>query len=167
MTAFVASPEFGTIIQPIPAPRILPEVARQMVTDGYRNKDELHVTIVNSEFGRTLSGKAFGTLAEYFDACPPLDLDVLGTLYEVEKSKLVDGLVHPRRTLVALVASRKLLRTMQVARYETGLALPSPFLHVTVATKPDTPIARRGIGIASEQEWISLGALPYATEWSA
>jgi hypothetical protein len=167
MSLYVASPEFRTIIYPLEPPQITRAVQDQLAADHYTIKDEFHVTIVNSEVGRRLSKAQFNTLSNFFDDCAGIDIQYVNALHELEKPKVVDGRIEPRRSIVAQVATRTLPRILQEARLNTRLDVPYPFPHVTIATKPDTGSARWGIGIASEAEWIELAPLLYETEWLA
>ena len=167
MSAYVANPEYGTIIHPVKQPAITKRVAAQMEADGYMVKDEFHITVIDSEYGQSLPPVDFKELADFFSAVPPARFSYIGSLFEVEKPKVVEGRAYPRRSLVAPIASMAMFRTLYDARVAMQLALPHPFLHVTLATHPDTPVARRGIGIASEEEWTRLGPILYEMDWEA
>lgn len=181
MPSFEVSPDSRSVLLPIDPPDILPRVQRQMVQGQYDVKDEFHITVIGSDYGQRLEPDEFAALTEFFDTCNRditdvlqpgrrMEFSVLDALYEVDKPKVTaDGHHYPRHSLVALVSSIAIVRTVNDARYATDLPdIPQPFLHLTVATKPkSSPIAKRGIGIDSEQEWKSLSVTLYETEWLA
>jgi hypothetical protein len=43
--------------------------------------------------------------------------------------------------------------------------MPSMFEHITIATRPLTAVAMRGIGISSQAEWEELQPELYAEHW--
>ena len=83
-------------------------------------------------------------------------------IFKIEKPKVVDGVERPRQSLVVQAGGQHLNATiLTVGRIAGNPPLTVPFIHLTLATKPDTDIAARGIGIATREEWESLNPVPY------
>lgn len=165
MPGYEVNQEWGTVIYPIEPPPLEPQILQRITADGYQLKNEFHITVVSSEIGKNLDEQAFGRLADYFSRLQEPDYSYDDRLFAISKAKNMAGQIEPRESLVAPVQATRLLGVVATAAMVIGRDMPLPFPHVTVATRPDTAIARRGIGISSRAEWEQLRPQLYVRHW--
>ena len=169
MPQYVANPELRTVICEIEPPHIQPRVIDMMRSEGFDLKDEFHITVVPREAGEGMWTPTFEKLAGIMGRALLLESDYTYShdLYRVRKPKLHEEQTIPRSSIVAPVVSQRILQHIDFVGMALDAPLRAPFLHVTLATHPDHPIARRGIGIPSEEDWLSMETQVYASGWQA
>lgn len=165
-------PESRSIILPVEAPYIADGVMTQLTSEEYVVKTECHMTLVPDEVGSKLLPEQFALLAHDLDAAGNVPIELDGQIYEISKPKILEDEEYERHSLVVPVRARVLQLAIQhaaqAAHAEDVLNAYDIPLHVTLATKPENPYARRGIGIASQEEWDALEPRPYNTKpWQA
>lgn len=160
---FQADPEQQSIIYNVPCPTISPSVLWRMEGDNFRLKDEFHITVLGGAASKLAADK-FENVVDVIDSSGLPMFTYHDDLYKINRPKIDGAIVHDREALVARVASSQILGLLaRVAKHYD--VEPEPLLHVTIATKPDTEIARRGIGIANAVEWHTVPRKLYATNW--
>lgn len=146
-------------ISPIP---IEEPLRQRIVADGYNFKGENLITVVPDEVGGQLEDAKFDKLVRWLQtADSPPHINPARTIYAVSNPQEIDGVSHPRDSLVVRVVVPKLERLLGEAATELAVGLPLPPLYLTLATRPDNDIAAGGIGIATEQEWTQLDPQVY------
>jgi len=153
-----------SIIYPVDTPPFRDGLVAFMEDEGYRMKDEFHLTIANPAYRQMLSPEQLEHFEEVLQA-RPLPLAYEDVLYVVEKSKDFPSQSFERRSIIALLKPTRLLESVGKIATELEVATPEFFPHVTIATAPDNAYARRGIGIASVVEWIALEPEIYFEGW--
>lgn len=165
---YIFCPESGAkpaaVLLSIDTPNIQPDLQDRILAEGFRLKDECHITIAQSgpDF-EAVKVRRLATALHRLTTKPTHDSEA--NLYRVAKPKQIDSLVIPRYSLVVPVISRAIEADMEFVARDHDLEVPPRFLHVTLATSPDTAVARRGIGIANTQTWQALNAELYAKNW--
>ncbi len=155
-----------SIILPIDAPRIRPDVLQKLRHDGYSLKREFHVTVVPTEIGKQLTDAQYIMTQFLVNSLVNPRPYFSRTVYEVSCPKVVADQTHSRQSLVVPVTLPHLdVIHGVVASKLDGQMLDEPFWHVTLATRPATPVASRGIGIASQPEWDQLQPIRYVSGW--
>ena len=146
-------PDDGSAIMPIYRPARVEELKRQAELNGFKEKSEFHVTILQpTDFTPDESNRVKAVLGS-----PITDLIVSEhAIYRVVKSKIVEGTWFERESIVARVYSDDLRRVLGRIPLVIGYSVPTPFLHVTLFTKGDNLYAPRGIGIADVAEFSQV-----------
>jgi len=152
-----------SLIYPIEAPKLRQDVGWLLGMDNYTVKVEFHITYGNAEYVAALTDNQRKALSDI--ALEKFRVRFDHPLYAISKDKIVDGQVYARDSLVTPVCAEGLGGRIQEVADMLGIAPPSFFEHVTIATRPDTPVAQRGIGIISKEEWEGLRPRIFAEEW--
>ena len=153
------------IIRNITLPNIKDGVLGRLKDEGYTPKPEQHVTLVTAAVRSRLNDGQVDALLRIADSIKDSHITFEDVLYEIEKPKQIEGQIYPRESVVVLVTSDYIWSQLAGFAMKQGVLIPEPFLHVTVATKPNTEVAARGIGIESEAEWQNLSPRIYAVDW--
>jgi hypothetical protein len=164
---YTVDTEARSVIFPVEAPRFDAAFAEKMQADGFTPKDEYHVTVIPSDYGAQVPDDVFETMAAYFEDDKRLAPEVIyrNRVFRINKPKIIEGEARPRESLIAPLGSVALSFAIMHARTHFQIHIPREFLHVTLATRPDTPEGRRGIGISSEPEFLALDSILYENFW--
>jgi hypothetical protein len=155
-----------SIVLPVAAPAVEPDVLEQLQSDGFRLKDDFHITVVPSETGQDLRENEFGIVSRLLGGLALPKYRYTGQAYEISKPKRdADGAEHPRCAVVLPVISDEIMNQLYTAGQAAYHPMHDVFLHVTLATRPDTAVAGRGIGIANLAQWRQLAPRTYAEQW--
>jgi len=142
----------------IPRPSLVDELAEQAIAEGFEEKEEFHVTVLPPGNAKLLNSKQLDQCRIVLEGASIDDVDVRrDTVYRINKPKVVGDTIYPRESIIARVHSGDILRVLGRLPVAYDIYLPTPLLHVTLFTKGDSDIARRGIGIATAAEFNSLG----------
>ena len=157
-------PDFSpSLIYPIEAPRLRQDTRWLLGMDNYVVKAEFHITYGNSEYVASLSPHQLQTLSAI--ALEKFPVHFTQPLYAISKDKVVQGQVYARDSIVTPVNVDGLYERVKHVTDKLGIQPPSFFPHVTIATRPFTPVAQRGIGITSEEEWKELQPKIFTEDW--
>jgi len=167
----MASPEISfapSIIYGVDLPEISQQVQVKLQRDGYDVKNEFHITLADAKYRSRLQDEQIKLIIGELAKHAPFDIEFDGALYAISKPKVIGGQAYERRSIVTPVHSPDIISWLGNITSRMEIEPPEqPFLHVTVATAPDTVVARRGIGIASRDEWQALHPVRYAGSWAA
>jgi hypothetical protein len=167
MTALDSSHFKPGVIFPIELPQIRDCVAERIASEGYRIKPEHHITLISSALREQLTPEHVKELEALTVCLSSAEVSFEGLLYVVAKPREVEGEVYEREALVVPVTSPVFVSELARVASRLEIELPEPFLHVTVATRPDTPVAARGISIKTSADWEALSPKIFATDWVA
>lgn len=155
------------IIRQITLPELNYQVLLQLDERGYILKHEHHVTLVTAASRMRIDEKRVKLLQEFADTITEGDLrdGLSSTLYEIEKPKQIDDETYLRSSIVIPIISETVQSQLAKLATDLRIDLPEPFLHVTIATKPTTEVAARGIGVENAEEWEKLHPHAFAVDW--
>lgn len=166
MARYVSTPEKRTVVLAVELPAIGPELLARAEHDGFRLKDEFHITVVHPTAAKLLGDTGYRHFADKIGRLATMPNYALQPeVYHIVKSKTVDGVEYPRESLVVPVISPGI--EADIAYCAEGYTRPQPFLHITLFTKHDNEHARTGIGIPTAAEWAALEPTRYAESWQA
>lgn len=155
VTGWDISPSYRSLIIKTVTPSLNPAAQQAIETAGFNLKSETHITVVGSSVGKDLSDTQFGQIRVAMREFSFDDVELVDDVYRVAKPKVVDGKALERESLIAPISSVAIGQLVQKLSHQLYISL-DPYLHVTVATRPDTAIAQRGISIASRQEFDEI-----------
>jgi hypothetical protein len=165
MGVYSASETYKSVILPVDVPAARPLVIRRALRDMFRPKVEHHITIVSGQTGSALPQEKFRKLEQAVASLDKPAVEFGTDLFYISKAKVQNGYRYDREALVVPVMSDDITTALGRVATDIGAELPEPFLHVTMFTRPNSEIARRGIGIDSADEWHQLNPQLYAELW--
>ena len=164
----LSPPVIEGVVLPLGQLAVHPEAVEHARSAGFQLKDELHLTVASASYMNELTAKQRELFHRLVQSEPRPSLDYQDVLYRVAKPKMVEGKAIERETLIAPVFSPQVEQMLGAIAAQLEVAPPQPFLHVTLFTRPDNTVARRGIGIASAEEWNALRPdAPFILGWQA
>lgn len=146
-------------------PAIDEGVVRRLAAEGFRLKDDPHITVANPAYLADLTAEQALRLSARLLAEPTLAYTVADVLWRITRPKVIGTETYERESLVALVDSTEITARLGEIATSLGVEPPDNFLHLTVATRPDTAVARRGISVNSAAAWAALGPELYVEGW--
>ena len=166
--------ENNTVLLPVSKPKIVDDLQGEI--DGFKVKEEFHITLVGFPQGKYLAKEL--EKMEYSEfkrhdinrALASIDTgySLKDKFYQVERDREVfvdyrnpelgKTTVH-EETLIQLVDAPGLIEGVKKINKDFGINLPIPFPHITIATKGGL-----GIGIASKEEFDRLNTAEVGLE---
>lgn len=145
----------ATVIWRIEQPSVDPELHDRLLAEGFEPKREHHITLIGTMAAAHVSDldALREAVARRRPSLRAADLRLDDELYRIERPKVIDGVAHPRETLIALARSAWIGVFIDGVNSELGADIPKPFPHATLYTR-GSAIARRGIGIETVQEFM-------------
>lgn len=154
------SPEYRSLIIKTNQPALSAEAKALIEADGFNVKDKAHITCFGSQVGKELSDAQLDMTRVAMRGFSFDDVELYGSLFLVSNPKVIDGQSFERESLVAPISSPTIKWLLQKLSGQLYVPLDQ-FLHVTVATRPDSPIARWGIGINNQSEFDAISRGEY------
>lgn len=150
----------------IKPPKINSTACELIEKTDYILKTEFHITLIGAKYSDLFNdGRRRQQISKIAESVRGLDYVFDKCLYSVSRPKLINGQEYDRQSLVAPINSAQLKGVLNQIIDDLQVDIPQQFLHVTIATKPDTKTASLGIGINSEAEWQSLEPKIFQTDW--
>ena len=157
---FVFSSETQSAILPVMQPDILHSIQLQAIEEGYKVKEEFHVTVLPANSNEILAGEQVDLVESLLENTVVDDITIEDTVFYVTKDKIVDEVSYKRESLIVGIQSKqlnKLLGQLAVITQRGKL----PFLHITLFTRGESPYAQRGIGIESIEDFEAMQPQAY------
>jgi hypothetical protein len=156
----------ATVIWRIEQPGIDPGLHDRLLAEGFEPKREHHITLIGTMAAARVPDldALRAAVARRQPSLRAADLRLDDELYRIERPKVIDGVVHPRETLIALARSAWIGVFIDGVNNELGAEIPKPFAHATLYTR-GSAIARRGIGIETPQEFVEYSSDLHTRDW--
>jgi hypothetical protein len=156
--------EQKTVLLRIDLPDIQEIVQKRIQEDGFQLNSEFHITIGQAN-GMDVTARKCQRFVETLNHLTEPNIQYTDDIYEIMKPTFVETVLRSRSSLVVPIVSGSVESDLRHMAVNEGIVLPQRFLHVTLATSPDTEVARRGIAIASLAVWETMEPELYATDW--
>lgn len=143
-------------------PEIVQALFLDAIDEGFKEKEEFHVTVLPRLDGEQPSEQELDQLQAVLDGEEVDDIRLAPSrIALVEKPKIVDGVSYPRESIIVPVHSERIHQLLGRVSMIYGRDVPKPFLHVTLFTRGENRYARRGIGIDTLEEFAALHPQPF------
>lgn len=154
----------ATVIWRIEQPHVDAALHERALGDGFEPKSEHHVTLIGKLAAAHVPDLAAlrAAVARRQPSLRVAQLYVEDDLYHIEHAREIDGVLHPRESIIALARSAWIGLFLDGVNRELGTDIPPPFPHVTLYTR-GSAVARRGIGIESPEQFVQYARSVYAT----
>lgn len=142
----------GSLILNINKPSLNSKVAAYLIDDSFLLKDEFHITCIGNSLAESLSTEQLALVEGMIAGVFVDDIYLDDKLYFIDSPKVVDGQLFERQAIIVSVISESLTNLLQEISDKLGIVI-QPYLHITIATRPDNQCAKRGIGIESYEKF--------------
>lgn len=141
----------GSLILNINKPSLNTKVAAYLIGDGFLIKDEFHITCISNSLTESLSTDQLTLVERIIAEFSVDDIYLDDKLYLLDSPKVVDGQSFERQAIIVSVVSKSLMDLLKKISDKLGIVV-QPYIHITIATRPDNQCAGRGIGIENNEK---------------